>query len=193
MVKRSVFCGITSMVIVLMVWTADAELNNNWLQNIFAQFADPGITIINSGDLRATIPRANEDTTRVKMNVRKIRSGRPNDGFAGFCIENRPGPVPLADFQRVSAMFRTNTVMTVAVKLEKTRHEDGIVWLENKKRLKIGDNEMQWDLGKSMDTSTGKATLDEVRRLCVYVTADRFPAGSNGAILEIGPFSLAKK
>lgn len=134
---------------------------------------------MDNGPLSAGFTREGDSLT---MTVRS-KVARPEDGWAGVCLENRE-PVNLTAFAQMSAVIAPSAPVVMDVKLERTKAQEGTVVLADKETFGRGRKAYAWKLGQAPEP-TGGGTLGATKRLCVFVLPDDFPRNVNPVTVVI--------
>ncbi|MFA5911097.1 MAG: hypothetical protein WC815_20170 [Vicinamibacterales bacterium] len=132
------------------------------------------------GDLTATHTHTGDE---LAITVKKTRAGQVEGGWAGVCVQNSK-PVNLQNFTHATAQVESSARVTMDVKLEKSKFQEGTILLTDHGPVGTARTTLEWNL-KTSDEVTGGGTLAETRRMCFYVLADGFPARQNEVVVKI--------
>lgn len=148
--------------------------------NLITGFISPRIKNHQSDDLKAT---KTSDGGVLTIKVKAKSSQRPEDGWAGACIESS-AEVNLRSFTHVKATIESSARVIMDIKLERKRCEQGTILLVDADTIGKGKKNYTWSLKESYE-STGGDTLMKTKRMCFFVLADDFPKGLKEVTVKV--------
>lgn len=147
---------------------------------IITSFIDPRIKKHQSGDLKAI---KTLDGGVLTIKVKAKGSQRPEDGWAGACIESST-EVNLRSFTHIKATIESSARVIMDIKLERKRCDQGTVLLVDSDTIGKDKKNYTWSLKESYE-STGRDTLKKTKRMCFFVLVDDFPKGLKEVTVKV--------